>query len=425
MFDPEPVRADFPILSRRVGRDKPLVYLDNAATSQKPAVVIEAIADYYRFHNANVHRGVHQLGDESTNLFETSRQAIASFLGAKVTELVLVSNETMAANLLAYSWGSTLPAGSVILTTEMEHHSNIVPWQQLAERINGRVEFVRVTAAGRLDMGHFAHQLRQHQPRLVAVSHVSNTLGTLNPLSEIAQLVRQVSAQSNIFVDGAQAAPHLPVRFDQLDVDFYAVSAHKMLGPMGIGGLLIKQAVLQQLEPFLTGGGMIDTVTPESSSWANELTDRWVAGTPNVADTVGWAAACQYLDRFSAAELITHDQRLIQQTLQILAEFPAVKVIGPTVPQAESNQEQQQWSLELDRVGSVAFTYQGVHAHDVAQVLASEGVAVRSGHHCTMPLHQRFGWAATTRVSFQLYTTAADLLVFQQALHKVAEVFGQ
>lgn len=415
MFDPAQVQSDFPILRRPV-HGRRLVYLDNAATSQKPQAMIDAISQYYQEHNANVHRGVHQLGDESTQAFHTARTTIAQFLGAQVEELIAVRNTTEAANQVAYTWGQThVMPGDVLISTEMEHHSNLVPWQELARRQGAELVFIKVTPEGKLDPDHFHDILQDYggKVKLVAFSHVSNTLGTLNPLDEMVAMIRQhqqrTASQVCIFVDGAQAAPHLPVHFDALDVDFYAVSAHKMLGPMGIGALLVKKDVLTTLQPFLFGGGMIDQVHLDTTSYADDLEERFTAGTPDVAGLVGWAAACEYLQQFSWTELLQHDQLLMTETMRVLAEFPPISLIGPT--------------NTAHRLGSVAFVYQGVHAHDVGQILDSVGVAVRSGHHCTMPLHEKFGWQATVRVSFQLYNTLEDLQTLREGLTKVAQIF--
>jgi cysteine desulfurase/selenocysteine lyase len=423
MFDPRKYQADFPILQRRLHGDKRLVYLDNAATSQKPRQVIEAITEYYQNHNANVHRGVHQLGDESTTIYHQARQEIAEFFGAKPAELVVVRNTTEAINGIAQSWGrSHLTTDDVVLITEMEHHSNLVPWQVVTRDRGARLEFVAVTAEGTVDLADFEQKLNQPRVKAVAFSHVSNALGTLNPLAEMVKLVREADKRrpagespTRIIVDGAQAAPHLSINFQALDVDFYVVSAHKMLGPMGIGGLLVRRSLLESLTPYLVGGGMINQVTTQHTTYAEDLEDRFAAGTPDVAGLVGWAAACQYLKAIGMPQLLAHDQDLVRYTLQRLAEFPAITVVGPTTL-VEGRTE---------RVGSVAFVYDNVHAHDVGQILDSEGVAVRSGHHCTMPLHTKFGWAATTRISFQLYNTKEDIDALCQALHKVEEVFGR
>ncbi|HEX7018335.1 MAG TPA: SufS family cysteine desulfurase [Patescibacteria group bacterium] len=411
-FDPEEIKRDFPILQRLV-HGQPLVYLDNAATSQKPRVVIQAIVDYYEQHNANVHRGVHTLGDKSTQLFHQSRRTIANFLGAQPEELIIVRNTTEALNQVAYTWGEQhINAGDVILSTEMEHHSNIVPWQELAKRKNARVEFVAVDEQGRLDLADLESKIKNLKSKIkvVAFSHVSNTLGTLNPLEKIVQMIDDTYSRSQrplLVVDGAQAAAHMPVTFSKLKVDCYAVSAHKMLGPMGIGALLVRQELLPEWTPFLFGGGMINEVSTLATTYAEDLEERFTAGTPDVASLVGWAAACQYLDELGMREFQTHDQELVAYTLDQLRQIPEVTIIGPA----------------SDRVGSVAFIYQGVHAHDVGQILDSEGVAVRSGHHCTMPLHTKFNWQASTRVSFQVYNSKADVDALIKALKKVKTVF--
>ncbi len=423
MFNPQEFRSDFPILSRQV-HGKPLVYLDNAATSHKPHQVIEALTEYYSNHNANVHRGVHTLGDESTLLFHAARQAIAQFFGAKATELVVVRNTTEAVNLVAYAWGnSELAEGDVILLSELDHHSNIVPWQEIARRRGAKVEYLPNTPEGRLDEPALQHRLIKIGARLklVAMSHVSNTLGTVYPIETVQAMLKahrqEFGVETRFFVDGAQAAPHLPIKFDDLGADFYAVSAHKMLGPMGIGAVLVREELLQQLPPFLYGGGMIDTVTVAGSTFITDLEERFTAGTPDVAGLVCWQAACAYLSAIGMSQLLEHDRFLVSETLAALQNIPQVQVIGPVAPAAAGK--------PLDRVGSVAFVYQGVHAHDVGQVLDSEGVAVRSGHHCTMPLHQKMGIQASTRVSFQLYNTLEDVAALVRGLQKVAQVFGK
>jgi len=411
MFDPQKYRADFPILSRQV-HGKPLVYLDNAATSQKPRSVIQAISNYYENHNANVHRGVHQLGDESTTLFHTSRQIIADFFGAKVDELVVVRNTTEAANQIAQTWGSkNITDQDTILLTELEHHSNLVPWQELARRQGAQLVYLKVTSEGLLDLVDFKQQCQHLKSiKLLAFSHVSNALGTLNPVVDLVMELKKYHPAARVFVDGAQAAPHLSINFSQLDIDFYAVSAHKMVGPMGIGGLLVKKEVLEALSPWLVGGGMIDQVTLQTTTFADDLQERFTAGTPDVASLVGWAAACQYLSSIGMNVLFKYDQLLVAQTLERLTKIAELEVVGPL----ESHH----------RVGSVSFIYRGVHAHDVGQVLDSEGVAVRSGHHCTMPLHAKFDWQATVRASFQLYTTFDELEALVFGLQKVKKVFG-
>jgi len=411
MFDPQIIKQDFPILQKQV-HDKALVYLDSAATSQKPRQVIQAITNYYENHNANVHRGVHQLGDESTHIFHQSRQIIAKFFSASPEELIIVRNTTEAINQVAYTWGERhLKAGDVILTSELEHHSNIVPWQALIKRKNARLMYIPVSENGDLDEKFIdTFDFKASSVKLLTLSQVSNTLGTVLSLTKVLQKIKQLSPQTKFLIDGAQAAPHLPVNFDELPIDFYVVSAHKMLGPMGIGGLLVKKEILTQLAPFLLGGGMISEVSLQDTTFADDLEERFTAGTPDVAGLAGWAAACSYLSELGMENVLHHDRELVAYALEKLAQVPEVTVIGPKTAH--------------NRVGSVAFLYQGVHAHDVGQILDSEGVAIRSGHHCTMPLHSKFNWQASIRMSFNVYNTNADIDSLISALAKVKKVFG-
>ncbi len=416
MIDTAQVRQHFPILSRLV-HGRPLVYLDNAATTQKPLQVTEAISKYYLLHNANVHRGVHTLGDESTQLFHDSRRDIALFFGAGAAELVVTRNTTEAINLVAQSWARQhFKKGDVIIATQLEHHSNIVPWQVVAAQCGARVQYVHVTKQGEVDLQHLRTLLSDSNVKLVTLAHVSNTLGTVLPVETIADVVKKTVNREGehplLFVDGAQAASHVPIHFDESNIDFYAVSAHKMFGPMGIGGVFVKQDILEQMQPWLHGGGMIDTVTWESTRYAEDLEERFSAGTPDVAGLVGWAAACEYLGQFSWQDMQEHDQELVVRTIEMLRTFPQVEILGMTEDLPK-------------RVGSVAFIYQGVHAHDVGQILDSVGVAVRSGHHCTMPLHHQFGWDASVRISFQLYNDISELETLREGLQKVQKVFGK
>jgi len=408
MFDPLLVRADFPILSVSHPSGHPLVYLDSAATSQKPQAVIDAIVEYYQTSNANIHRGIHFLGDQSTKNWHAARQTVASFFGCSEEELVLVRNTTEALNAIAISWGEQhLRAGSTILATQLEHHSNLVPWQQLCKRKGTSLELIPVLPDGTLDQSWFAHRLEDtsRPVQLLALSHVSNTLGTINPIQEMGKLAKKHGV--TVVVDGAQAAPHLPIRFNSLPVDFYVVSAHKMLGPMGIGALLVKKDVLTTLEPWLFGGGMIDRVEDTTATFADDLVDRFTAGTPDVAGIVGWAAACQYLESLGMSHVAAHDEQLVMYAIEQLQHNSRVKLVGP----------------RTHRCGSVAFVYEGVHAHDVAQILDSEGIAVRSGHHCTMPLHTHMKWGATTRISFNVYSSTQDIDRLVEALSKVDAIF--
>ncbi len=407
MYNPSQVKQDFPILSRVIHGDKPLVYLDSAATSQKPQCVIDAIVQYYKTSNANVHRGIHVLGDESTKLFTQSREKIAAFFGAESSEFILTRNTTEAINGFVWMWGQKhIQKGDVIVTTLMEHHSNVVPWQMLAERTGATVEFLNVDEDGLLDLKQLEKILSSKKVKVVAAVHVSNALGTINPVKKIAQMARKAGAIC--VVDGAQSAPHLPINFHDLGCDVYAFSGHKMLAPMGIGGLLVREKLLKECDPFLFGGGMINTVYVEGTTFA-DAPDKFIAGTPDVASTVGLATACEYLSNLGMENVAQHDQELVTYALEKLSKVPHVIIVGSMDP--------------TKRCGSIAFIYEGVHAHDVAQVLDSEGVAVRSGHHCTMPLHTHFKWVATTRASFNVYTTKEDIDVLVKALGKVKEVF--
>jgi cysteine desulfurase/selenocysteine lyase len=405
-------RTDFPLLSSSTVRGHQLAYLDSAATSQKPQVVLDAINDYYSTSNANVHRGAHFLGDKSTQAWHQARQTIAQFLGATPQELVITRNTTEALNLAARAVASSIQPGDRIITTLLEHHSNFVPWQRLARERQAELVVVKVDKQGQLDWDQLNEVLASSTPvRVVALSHISNTLGSVFPLSQVVEAVRHHHKNAVIVVDGAQAAVHMDVKFDQLGVDAYALSAHKMLGPMGIGALLVRRSLLETWEPVLVGGGMIDEVTLEKTTYATNLEERFTAGTPDVASLVGWAAACEYLDQWSWSQHLAHDRELVDRTLEIAKKFPELEIIGPTDP-------------DLPRIGSVAFVHPKIHAHDIGQVLDSVGVAVRSGHHCTMPLHNEFGWPASVRASFQCYTDLSELDALAEGLRKVAAVFG-
>lgn len=408
--------ADFPQLSRRIN-GKPLVYLDSAATSLKPKAVIAAISDYYQQHVANVHRGVHTLSDESTQLFEGARSQVAAFVGAQPAELIFTRNATEALNGVAYGWGDAhLRPGDVVLTTQLEHHANIVPWQELCKRTGAVLKFVPVTDVGQLNWRVF-EQLLDQTVKLVAVTHVSNTLGALVEIDRVVSAVHQHAPDARIVVDGAQAVPHLAINFDKFGVDFYAFSGHKMLGPMGIGGLLVRHTLLetQEMRPWLFGGGMIAEVHEASTAYHPEIADRFTAGTPDVASAIGLAAACGYLQNIGMSAVARHDAELVQYAYEQLTGISNLEVLGPK-PVNESG--------AVQRVGSVSFMHTTIHAHDVAQVLDSEGIAVRSGHHCTMPLHEACGWQATVRASFQVYSTQSDIDALVAALAKVEKVFG-
>lgn len=418
MFDPKLVKQDFPILTRRIN-GKPLVYLDSAATSQKPLQVIDAISNYYKNHNANVHRGVHTLSDESTALWHGSRKTIANFFGADDEELILTRNTTEAINGVRYGWAEDhIQENDSIITTLMEHHSNIVMWQDITQKKHASLEFIQINNDGTLNLSDFKEKIKKNPEKikLISLVHVSNTLGTVNPIEKIVQIVKEQYPNKNtrpkILIDGAQSAPHMPINFHDLEVDFFVFSGHKMLGPMGIGGLLIRKELLKAAEfkPWLFGGGMISSVKAEKTLFHDDFIERFTAGTPDVASIVGLAEACKYLSNIGMKEVIEHDQKLVEYALTRLQKISDLKIVGPL-------------HADVQRIGSVAFIYNGVHAHDVAQILDSEGIAVRSGHHCTMPLHEAFGWQATTRASFNVYNTLEDIDALVAGLDKVKSVF--
>jgi cysteine desulfurase / selenocysteine lyase len=404
--DPAAIRGDFPILDREV-RGKPLVYLDSANTSQKPRQVLDAMADYYERHNANVHRAVHTLSEEATHLFEQARGKVARFVGAAERATVFTKNASEAINLVAYAWGlRNLREGDEILVTEMEHHSNLVPWQLVAGMTGARVRAVPVTGDHLLDLDALDNLLGG-RTRMVAVSAMSNMLGTLNPVPAVAE--RAHAAGALVLADAAQAVPHAGARLDELGVDFLAFTGHKMLGPMGVGVLAAREEVLQGMEPFLGGGEMIRDVTIEGSTW-NDIPWRFEAGTPNVAEAVGLGAAVDYLRALGMDRVRAAEADLTAYALKRLGEVQGLRVYGPA---------------EVEhRGGVVSFTLGSIHPHDVAQVLDEEGIAVRAGHHCTMPLHRRLGVQATTRASFSVYSTADEVDALVAGLEKAARFFA-
>ena len=427
MYDPTKVKADFPIFQQP--ENAKLVYLDNAATTQKPQLVIDAIGNYYQRSNANVHRGVHRLSDESTKAWIDARHTIAEFFGAKSSELIITRNTTEAINGVAYGWGEHhLKVGDVILSTQMEHHANLVPWQELCKRTGAELKIIPVLPDGRLDSEWYQQNLN-HKVKLVALQHVSNALGTLHPVNWYLDLAQTVGAR--ILIDAAQSAPHLPVNFKKMQVDFLAFSGHKMLGPMGIGGLLVREELLKsgEMQPWLFGGGMIAQVAETSAEYHPDPVERFTAGTPDVASAVGLAAACTYLENLRMTSVLEHDQKLVVYALKQLSLVKKVVVLGVNEPAFVQETpvialKGEFPKLQIDRVGSVSFLYQGVHPHDVAQVLDSEGVAVRSGHHCCMPLHTKFSWPGSVRASFSVYSSVADIDRLIEAIEKVATVFG-
>ena len=403
----EKVRADFPVLDVEVRPGVPLVYLDSSATSQKPASVIEAMDNYYRKQNANIHRGVHTLAEVSTANYEEARGKVATFIGAaKAKEIIFTRNATESINLVAYSWGRTnLEKGDVVLLTEMEHHANLIPWQMLAAEKDIQLEFIPVTEDGRLDMDAYPGLL-ELKPKLVSFSQMSNVTGAITPSKEIVRLAHEAGALT--LIDGAQAVPHLPTNVADTDVDFLAFSSHKMLGPTGLGVLYGKADLLEEMPPFLGGGDMIKRVKLRSFT-TNSVPHKFEAGTPAIAEVIGLGAAVDYLTEVGMDAVAEHDRELTSYALERLEEVPGVWVFGPDAEHKSSN---------------AAFTFKGVHPHDVAEILNREGVAVRAGHHCAMPLHEKFGIPSTTRASFYMYNTRSEVDHFIEALYKVKEIFG-
>jgi len=405
-YDVARIRADFPVLNREVRPGVPLVYLDSAATSQKPLAVIQAMEAFYRNSNANIHRGIHTLAEEATAGYEKARARIAEFIHApSPRQVIFTRNATESINLVAYSWGrANLDAGDVIILTEMEHHSNLVPWQILAAERNLRLEFIPVTDQGFLDLQVY-RQLLELEPRLVAFTHMSNVLGTITPAAEIIRLAHQAGALT--LVDGAQSVPHFPVDVQELDLDFLAFSGHKMCGPTGIGVLYGRKELLESMPPFLGGGDMIKRVHLRSFS-PNELPYKFEAGTPAIAEAIGLGAAVDYLEGVGMEAIANHEQEVVSYALERLEEIPGVKVFGP--------------AAEL-KGGVVSFTLDGVHPHDISQILDMDGVAIRAGHHCAMPLHEKFDLPATARASFYLYNTKEEVNQLVESIYKVKLVF--
>jgi cysteine desulfurase/selenocysteine lyase len=407
-YDVEAVRADFPILQQEHHPGVPLVYLDNAATSQKPAQVIEALDDYYRRYNANVHRGIHKLSEEATAAYEEARIKLRRFINAgNKREIIFVRGTTEGLNLVAQTWGrANLKAGDVVLSTQMEHHSNIVPWQILAAEKGFTVRYVPLLPDGTLDMAAFTSTLRNEPVKLVTAMYVSNVLGTINPIAEMAKQAHEAGAL--ILVDAAQAAPHLPIDVRALDVDFLTFSGHKMLGPTGSGVLYGKRALLEAMPPWMGGGDMISRVSLDGSSW-NDLPYKFEAGTPSIAEMIGLGYAVDYLSALGMDKIQAHEHELTAYALDRLAEVPGLTLYGP----------------DASKKGAVAtFTMQGIHAHDVAQLLDAEGVAVRAGHHCAQPLHDCFNIPASARASFYLYNTPAEVDALIDALYKAKRAFS-
>lgn len=403
-IDVAAVRKDFPLLTRSM-QGKPLVYLDSAATSQKPNIVLRTLDEYYRFHNANVHRGVYQLAEEATEAYESARTVLAAFLGAAPEETIFVRNATEGINLVANAWGrANLAAGDAILLTEMEHHSNLVPWQIVAKASGAELRYAGLREDGSLDLESVERQLSGGRVRLVATTYISNVLGSIVPVERVAMLAHAAGAL--YLVDAAQAAPHAAIDVRRLGADFLVLTGHKMLGPMGIGVLYGRKEILEEMPPFLGGGEMIRKVRLQQSSW-NDLPWKFEAGTPSVGDAVALAAAVGYLQNLGMDQIAAHDTMLAEYAQTALAGLRGLTVIGPR-----------------QRGALVAFAVDGIHPHDLASVLDEQGIAVRAGHHCAQPLHDRLGLAATTRASFYIYNDEADVDRLVAGIDLAQQVLG-
>jgi cysteine desulfurase/selenocysteine lyase len=408
-LDPVALRRDFPILQQEIN-GHPLIYLDSASSSQKPQAVIDAVDGYYREYNANVHRGIYTIGEKATAAYERARATVGRFINAPDShEIVFTRNATEAINLVAYSWGRrNITRGDAIVLTEMEHHANLVPWQLLVQELGGDLEFIPITDGGELRLDVYEVLLRL-RPKLVAFTHVSNTLGTINPVREMVDQAHAAGAL--VLVDGAQAVPHVPVDVAALDCDFYAFSGHKMLAPMGSGALWARRELLESMPPFLAGGEMIREVHLRRSEF-NEVPWKFEAGTPAVGDAIGLGVAADYLMGIGMDAVREHERALVSYALDVLPrDIPQIELYGPMDPDR--------------RGGVVPFNLPKIHPHDVAQVLDRFGIAVRAGHHCTMPLHERLDLAATARASFSVYTTTDDIDRLTNGLNEVWRIFNR
>ncbi|UCF28007.1 MAG: cysteine desulfurase [Chloroflexota bacterium] len=406
VLDIERIRIDFPILSREVKPGVPVIYLDSTATAQKPIKVLAAMDNYYRLSNANIHRGIHFLAEEATALYEDARKIIARFINApSARQIIFTRNTTESINLVAQSWGrSNLEAGDVVILTEMEHHSNLVPWQILAAERNIKLEFIPVDERGLLDLDEY-HHLLDLEPKIVAFTQMSNVLGTINPAAEMIQSAHDAGALT--LIDAAQSVPHFPVDVQELDADFLVFSGHKMCGPTGVGVLYGKKHLLEDMPPFLGGGDMIKKVELRNFI-PNSLPHKFEAGTPAIAEAVGLGAAVEYLDEIGLDNIAAQEHVVVDYALERLSEVPGVSVYGPEAK---------------DRGGVTAFNLDGVHAHDVAQILDGDGIAVRAGHHCAMPLHDKLQIPASTRASYYLYNSISDVDKLIESIYRVKKIF--
>jgi cysteine desulfurase/selenocysteine lyase len=408
-LDPRRLRADFPILATTNARGKPLVYLDSAATSLKPLPVIEAVDRYNREYSSNIHRGIYEIAERATAAYETARASVARLINAPETgEIVFVRNATEAINLVAYSWGRrNIGRGDSIVLTEMEHHANLVPWQLLVQEEDGDLEFVPITDDGLLRLE--VYEVLLHlKPKLVAFTHVSNMLGTVNPVREMTEMAHAAGAL--VLIDGAQAVPHMPVDVQEIGADFYVFSGHKTLAPTGSGALWARRELLEAMPPFLAGGDMIREVHLRRSDW-NEIPWKFEAGTPDIAAQIGLGAAAEYLMSIGMESVRDHEQELAAYALEVLPrDVPGIELYGPAADR---------------RGGVVTFNLPGIHPHDVAQILDRSGICIRAGHHCTMPLHERFDLAATARASFNVYSVPEEIDFLAAGLREVISIFGR
>lgn len=405
-FDPYKARDDFPIFERKVN-GKPLVYLDNAATAQKPIQVLETLDNFYRKHNSNIHRGVHTLSYESTLMYEEAHRKVADFIGAPDwRNIIFTRNATESINLVAYSWGlNNLAEGDEVLITIMEHHSNIVPWQMLRDKRGIKLKYIGVDSEGNLNLDELPELLTE-KTKLVAIVHASNVLGTVNPVKHITEEARKSGAL--ILIDAAQSVPHMAVDVNDIGCDFLAASGHKMMGPTGTGFLYAREGLLSRMDPFLYGGDMIEKVTMEKSTW-NELPWKFEAGTPDIGGGIALGAAVDYLKAAGLDNILSHEEELLGYALERLSAFEWIKLYGPRAGQ---------------RLGVISFNVEGVHPHDVAGVLDEEGIAVRSGHHCAQPLMAELGMDYTARMSYYLYNTKEEIDLTIEALEKVKRIFA-
>ncbi len=406
VIDVKKIKNDFPILNRKIN-GKQIVYLDNAATTQKPLQVIKAIENYYMNFNANVHRGVYTLAEEATMEYEESRKRVAKFINARsYEEIIFVRNSTEALNLIAYAWGrKNINENDRILITQMEHHSNIVPWQILVKEKKAKLDYIGLTEDGLLNQEDF---YKIDKPlKVFSFTHVSNTLGTINPVSKLVKMAHETGALA--IIDGAQSVPHMPINVKEIDCDFMVFSGHKMLGPMGIGVLYAKKEILEEMDPFLTGGEMIKEVDFYESTW-NELPWKYEAGTPNVEGGIGLGEAIKYLENIGMDRIREHEKKLVKEALEILSEIKGLQIYGPREPEIKG--------------GVIAFNVEGVHAHDVASILDQEAVEIRAGHHCAKLVMKKYNVPAMARASFYLYNDSEEIQRLKEAILLVKKIFN-